>query len=635
MCGIAGFVERTSSRGSARPGARIRLESMLRAIEHRGPDDWGMAFSRFPAEAVAADQEHVTTLSAPSGVRLALGHRRLAILDLSPSGRQPMTTPDGALTVTFNGEIYNYVELRRELARNAVFRTGTDTEVLLEAYRQWGTEMLGRLDGMFAFALWDASTSKLLCARDPLGIKPFYYSQDGERFLFASEPRAVLAGLGSAGHMDAAHVAEFLVLGISDHDDGTSYREVRQLGGGHWFEVKGDGSVSASRAYWRPPIGTVEDQTELPARVREQINLAIERQLRSDAPVGSCLSGGLDSGSIVSLVGRFLGSRASDFTTLTLANEGFQGDESETARVIAKRAGVRWLKVEPGLEGVNDDLDDLVRTMGEPFSTLSMLGQYKVMQAASQEGLKVMLDGQGGDEVFLGYPRVAQRVIGEYFKRGYLPSAVREWRALSRNAAQPLVISLIGNIFRSSPRFARWRNGNRLRGIVEPSLLEQVRPAVADAIFNHQDLDGIQIGELTRFNLPRLLRYEDRNSMAFGLEARVPLLAIGVVELVLRLPIHWKVRDGWTKYALRVAMNGQLPQEVLWHRCKRGFEVPQRCWVQSARSRIAERLAALPADAPINGAEILARIDAGQGGAHWLWRCLSVALWIRSCGVRV
>jgi asparagine synthase (glutamine-hydrolysing) len=272
--------------------------------------------------------------------------------------------------------------------------------------------------------------------------------------------------------------------------------------------------------------------------------------------------------------------------------------------------------------------------MGEPFGGLSVLGQYEVMKQARERGLKVMLDGQGGDEVFLGYPRIAQRVIEEQLKRGRVPSALREWRGLSRNAALPLCSAIMGNLFFGSAPLARWRNSRRVRGLVSHSLLEQVRPEVAADFYSRRSVRDLQTRDLTHYCLPLLLRYEDRNSMAFGLEARVPMLAVGLVETVLRLPTRWKVRDGWTKYALRMAMQERLPREILWQRRKRGFEVPQRRWVEAARPQIAAWLADLPKDCPIHPREVLARIDAGQGGAQWLWRCLSVALWMRFTGVR-
>jgi asparagine synthase (glutamine-hydrolysing) len=635
MCGIAGFLE--DRRANLIQGAepRDRLAAMLRAIRHRGPDDWGMTFFGFQPEALVGDDGHVKRLESRD-VSLALGHQRLSILDLSPNGRQPMLSKDETCCITFNGEIYNYIELREELARNIEFRTSTDTEVLLEAYRQWGIEALKRLDGMFAFALWDARAKKLICARDPLGIKPFYYAKQNGRFVFASEPRAVLAGVGSVGHVDQMRVAEFLVLGVSDHDDGTSYQEVQQLRGGHFLEVDAAGVVSEPRAFWQPPKEPERDYSDVPTLVREQITLAVHRQLRSDVPVGSCLSGGIDSGSVVATVGAILNSHASDFRTLTLTNADFDGDESDLARATARRAGVNWETVDSGMIEMSAGMEEMVRAMDEPFPSLSMLAQRQIMQRARGRGLKVMLDGQGGDEVFLGYPRVANRAVGQHFADGRISSALHEWVGLSRNASQSLANTLLNNIFFGSPALVSWRNRRRITGLVQEHFIEQARAEVAYEMYHgSQSLLDLQIGELTRFCLPQLLRFEDRNSMAYGVEARVPLLSVDLVEFALGLPLNWKVRNGWTKYALRVAMTNHLPDEIVWHRCKRGFEVPQRLWVEAARPQIARWLENLPQDFPVQGQPILDRIDAGQGGESWLWRCLSVALWTCFSGVKL
>jgi len=436
--------------------------------------------------------------------------------------------------------------------------------------------------------------------------------------------------------VDCARVAEFLVLGISDHDEGTSYQEVRQLPAGHWLGVSASGVISEPRAYWTAPYVATNTDIETPVVLREQIDDAVRRQLRSDVPVGSCLSGGLDSGSIVATVGKLLGRHATQFTALTFANNEFDADESDLARSTADRAGVDWKKVQPKLGNVPIEIEQLIQTMDEPFPSLSMFAQRKVMQRARGLGIKVMLDGQGGDEVFLGYPRVAQRALGEQFRRGEIASALREWRALSRNGSQTMINSVLANIFFASPRIVLWRNKKRIAGLIENEFFEQTRLEIADQMYNSsQDTYRFQVGELTRFCLPQLLRFEDRNSMAYGVEARVPLLSIALVEMGLRLPLHWKIREGWTKYALRVAMKDRLPNEVVWCRRKRGFEIPQRSWVEALRPQIAGWMKDLPNNCPIRAPEILARIDAGQGGEHWLWRCLSVALWIRFSGVRV
>jgi asparagine synthase (glutamine-hydrolysing) len=605
---------------------------MMFMLEHRGPDDWGMMFFGMSPQSIGADGDHVQSRESKD-VRLAFGHRRLAILDLSPSGRQPMTSHDGHLTIIFNGEIYNYVELREELARNSKFNTGTDTEVLLEAYRQWGPAMLERLDGMFAFALWDDQAKKLVCARDPLGIKPFYYGQDSSGFYFASEPRGVLAGLGTKGHVDTERIAEFLVLGISDFDEGTSFREVKQLRGGQWFEVSPEGKISETRTFWRPPTGGMDLVGDVPALVRAHVDVAICRQLRSDVPVGISLSGGIDSGGIVASVGCLLGEETRHLTAFTLQSKDFDGDETVLAKRIADHAGVHWIPVEPLADNLHGDIEKMIVNMGEPFTTLSMLASYKVMERARAEGKIVMLNGQGGDEAFLGYPRVAERVIGDYARQMDMKSAVREWRGLNQNASLGLLNSLLGNVYFGSKGLFRWRNSRRIEGLVAPDLVAQVRNDVILDMFSSGKVQDVQSSELTKYILPRLLRYEDRNSMAFGLEARVPLLAVDLVNMALRLPLHWRVHNGWTKYALRMAMGERLPEQIVWNPRKRGYEVPQKRWIEAMRPQLATWLADLPQDSFLNASQILAKVDAGQGDAHWLWRCLSVALWMRSTGV--
>lgn len=633
MCGIAGLIDRRGANSALGPKVRDRLAVMLRAIKHRGPDDWGMAFFGFQPEILVGDDGHIKWMESVD-VHLALGHQRLSIFDLSANGRQPMLSADGAYCITFNGEIYNYVELRHELGRNVEFRTRTDTEVLLEAYRRWGIGMLERLDGMFAFALWDMRAKKLLCARDPMGIKPFYFATQNGVFFFASEPRAILAGLGVSGTVDRARVAEFLVLGVSDHDEGTSYQEVRQLQGGHFLEVDAAGFVSDSRPFWNPPNSARREVLDVPRLVREQIKVAVQRQLRSDVPVGSCLSGGLDSGTIVANVGETLGSDASRFKALTLTSKNFEGDESELARATARRANVSWEQVEPDEEGMSGDIWHMIQGMDEPFPSLSMLGQRKVMRRAHDLGIKVMLDGQGGDEVFLGYPRVAMRVVGEHLSNGRISSGLRELGRLRQNASQPIGNIFLSNIFFASPSLVHWRNKKRIAGLVEQDFLEEARLEVAEKMYNdQQSVFDLQVGELTHFCLPQLLRFEDRNSMAFGVEARVPLLSVDLVELALGLPLDWKIRDGWTKYALRVAMKDVLPDEVVWCRYKRAFEVPQKRWVEAARPRINRWMADLRRYCPIKAPQLLASVDAGRSGEQWFWRCLSVALWLRFSGV--
>lgn len=276
----------------------------------------------------------------------------------------------------------------------------------------------------------------------------------------------------------------------------------------------------------------------------------------------------------------------------------------------------------------------LVRVQGEPFASLSIYAQYKVMQCARRHGMTVMLDGQSGDEVFIGYQRVAIRVI-EDLRYGRVGSALHEWRQLSCNAATPMAQAMLHNVYFRSPRLVRLYKRRLLKPLMDHDWVRQVRPQATEQYSRCRGIRSLQLAELTHHALPTLLRYEDRNSMAFGLELRVPMLSVGLIDLSLSLPWRWKVRNGWTKYVLRDAMRERLPEEVLWHRHKLGFEVSQKPWVERARPQIAAWLSDLPRDCPVNGAAILDRIDAGRGGDDSLWRCLSAALWMRSEEVQV
>jgi asparagine synthase (glutamine-hydrolysing) len=556
----------------------------------------------------------------------------LSILDLSVAARQPMASSDGRFWLTYNGEIYNHLELRSELEEGFSFRTRCDAEVLLAAWQRWGPDALRRLDGMFAFALWDAGAGRLFLARDPLGIKPLYWGRDAAGFLFGSEPRAVLAGLGTPGSVDAARLAEFLLMGLSDADEGTMFAEVRQLPGGHWAEVGPDGREPRVRRYWQPPVEEGADAK--PDAVLACLTKAVATQLRADVPVGSCLSGGIDSGAVVSLACRHLGADAREYHALTLVSPDFEGNEAELARATAARAGCRWIPVEPAPGALADRLIRVADSAGEPFAGLSVVAQHALFERAAGLGLKVMLDGQGGDEVFAGYPRLAGRVVLHHLARWRVTRATTELLALRRNLGQSPFRTLASAAYFSSRPIAMARAQARMSGLVAPALLTEARREVAEELFRPRGFSELQRAELERYCLPRLLRYEDRNSMAWGVEARVPLLATPVVELGLSLRPDVKVHDGWSKHALRVAMADLLPPEVTWSRVKRGFDVPEAAWARALAPQLADWLSELPAGGPILKDGVRAAMTSRHLGAQWLWRVISTVLWIRVTGVR-
>jgi len=609
---------------------------MLSQLAHRGPDGEGLVdFGRSMKGTRATLLARGSEMHPGRGAHCVLGHRRLSIIDLSDGGRQPMATPDGRLHITFNGEIYNYIELRAELADRYTFRSSSDTEVLLAAYARWGQGMLSRLDGMFAFVILDTASNELFAARDPIGIKPFYYTRGPASFAFASEPAPLLAAMGGSVRLDPAHTAEFLLFGVSDHDDGTIFAGVNQLPGGHTLHLHLGSRELAVRPYWQPTPIDAEMATALPDRYRSAASLAIARQLRSDVPVGSSLSGGIDSSTIVALAGQALGPRAHEYTTLTFSFPGFHNDESAYAQEVARSAGMRWLPVVPSMETLADDLDRMVGRMAEPFTSLSMFAQYKVMERAGELGLKVMLDGQGGDEVYMGYARVAEGVMTEHLARGRLRSFVREWIGMRDHHSVPLWRSLAGRIYFNSPTIMTRRAMHRLARYVQPDFLAQARPEVARDWFGAKPAAQKQLDELRRYCLPRLLRYADRNSMAFGVEQRVPHLSKPILDLALAVPVERRVVDGWTKHYVREAMRGTIPDAVLWSRVKRGFDIPQSEWVAHLAPRIEQWVGDLPPGSPFDPTAILNDLrDPARNGAHRYWGIISTIATMQQLGAR-
>lgn len=553
MCGIAGIV--------GLGGQAVRPEmlvDMVNRVAHRGPDGEG------------------TLLEGSVG----LGHRRLAIVDLSPDGQQPMTDKTGEHTVVFNGEIYNHVELRRELERvGHVFASRSDTEVLLAAYAQWGDDCVSRFNGMWSFAILDRRRNRLFCSRDRFGKKPFYYICTAEYFAFGSEIRQLLPFLEKRqAHRDT--LLQFLVGSVAEPLDQTFFDGVRKLPGGHnlvldlatcefslarYYELRSDASVAAL---------SLDAAT---ARFSELLEDAVRIRLRADVPVGTCLSGGLDSSTVATLAaGQYHAVADSPFVAITAASELAVNDETEYARQVVQRNQLRWHLVRPEYPDFATSLDDVMLAQEEPFPSPSVVMQYFVMQTARQHGLTVLLDGQGGDETLLGYER--------YFAAHYLAQArTKGWgRALyevvrnSRNNSLMAPWRVLAYFAYFNSAWVRWgvyrRRHTYLREL--PDMLQGLREYAVSS----SDVFGLQRLEIERTNLPALLRYEDKNAMRHSVETRLPFLDYRLVEFSLSLPGDFKIADGWTKHILRQAMTGRMPDSIVWRRNKMGFEAPASKW---------------------------------------------------------
>lgn len=620
MCGIAGIINWSNNEINY----VNRLKDMCNLMIHRGPDGYGYAVSRENESNINNNTFKIKDEN--SGI--FLGHRRLSIIDLTVEANQPMVNNDASLIIVFNGEIYNYIELRDSLKFDYNFHTCSDTEVLLAAYQKWGVDMLSKLDGMYGFAIYDKKSRTLFAARDAVGIKPFYYAITGSEFIFGSEPKIVLKGLNEKGYLDEAHTSEFFILGVADHDDGSFIKQVKQLKGGHYLKLNLDNGDFSIKQYWTSNRQLRESRDDDFSEYLLVANQAISRQLRSDVPLGSSLSGGIDSSTIVTLAGEILGVNSKQYKALTFTFPDFEDDESEYARMIAKNSGIQWHEVIPSMETLSDDLAKMITNMGEPFSTLSMFAQYKVMEKANELGLKVMLDGQGGDELYLGYERMAQRVFMEYLKKGNVRKGIEEWVGAKAHMSLPLWKSLAMNLYFNSPNIKIKRRQKIFNKYVNDDLLNSFRKDVASDIFANKSVQEKQSDELSRYCLPRLLRFADRNSMAFSVEQRVPHLSNLLLDFALELPIERRVNNGWSKYIVRKSMQGKIPDAVLWNTKKRGFDIPQAFWVEQIADQLKEWIGDTAENHLFKKDHIIKDLYSTEKGSTYFWAVVSTVLFM-------
>ncbi len=637
MCGIAGNY---STEG--KPVDYRVLQAMGQTQAHRGPDGEGYVLldpsgKQKPASVVGRLTEARVPLSPRHTV--ALAHRRLAILDLSALGAQPMASEDRRDWITYNGELYNYIELRVELrAKGYRFRSTSDTEVLLAAYREWGEDCLGRFNGMFAFALWDGIRQRLFCARDRLGEKPFYYAWDGERFVFASEIKALLLAHGRPKPNQRA-VFEYLDGAMLDHDEATFFEGIQQLLPAHFLIVQGANLTSAR--YWALPGGTrlEPDSTRGGAeRLRELLCDSVRIRLRSDVPIGSCLSGGLDSSSIVCLMKAVAGDGV-PLKTFSSCFEDPAYDERQFITPVVQQTKAEAHYAFPDAKELADTVGRLVWQQDEPFGSTSIFAQWNVMRLASQQGVKVILDGQGADELLAGYHGFFGTFLAELLRRGKGAAFLHEWHAY-RRLHGPFPRYALANLARSflpEPLVSFMRS--RLTGSaswLDPDFRRHHRASCDTAAMPCSNVQDLQYRLLTGNGLRALLHYEDRNSMAFGLEARLPFLDHRLVEFVYGLDARLKIRDGWMKAVLRDAMNGLLPEAVRWRTDKMGFVTPEDHWFRtalrgSAREILSDSRLALRGYLNVKAAlrafddHVAGRVNLGNA----IWRWINVELWSR------
>jgi asparagine synthase (glutamine-hydrolysing) len=622
------------------PGAKVaphlprRFDQML---AHRGPDGSGLA-----------TYLRNGTPSPPETADVVLVHRRLAIIDLDRRADQPMTSADGRYVLVFNGEIYNYVELRHELIGfGHTFRTTSDSEVLIAAVAQWGAAALDRFVGMFAFILLDRERCELLVARDPFGIKPLFWAIGRDCIALASEIRPLLEVPGVGRNIDLARTSLFLAVGQTDAGQGTMFAGVHSLPAGTWGKIPLTAPAAPTPTpYWRPRIAPAHRSlADAASELREVFIDSIRLHLRSDVPVGIALSGGIDSSAIVAAA-RAVGGSELAIHTFSFTAEGSDVDESAFIDVAAGVAQATSSRVRIGPEEIVADIDDLVVWQGEPFGSLSIYAQHRVMQLAARSGIKVMLDGQGADELFAGYRPYLARRLSELVARFEWSGAVRLARAMRRlpgvgsgllaQAVEPAVpgpLRSLARLLAGRRLLAPWIDGDwfAARGVLQTGAAPRWRRD-----FLHEALTQ----SLTETVLPALLRYEDRNSMAFSIESRVPFLTTRLADFAYAQPSEHLV-DGQatSKAVLRTALRGLVPDAILNRQDKVGFATPDRLWASALRpwfrrvlgSDTARALPWLKADVAL--AALDRRISRADAFGFDLWRTVNVVRWIEMFGV--
>jgi asparagine synthase (glutamine-hydrolysing) len=557
MCGIAGII---SPAGTADLDASLRR--MTKVQFHRGPDDEASWLGR-------CGHQHI-----------ALGYNRLAVLDLTPAANQPVLSDSGRHVLVYNGEIYNFVELRDELEKLGVhFRSRCDSEVVLQSLMMWGEAALEKFNGMWAFAWLDLDRKRLLLSRDRFGEKPLFYYRSRNAFFFSSEVKGILAGSGERFSVNIPVVARSTQQYLVDPEE-SCFLGIRSVPAGHnaCLDLSDVSAIPlpACRRYWTPPLHD-ESDGDLVSRiqsVRETFMDAVAMRLRSDVPIGVLLSGGIGSSSIATAVRQILGSDA-DLRMISAISDDARYDEQPYIDAMTAHLGCRTQKVawRPDGKQAFRDLESVTYFNEHPVADFSIVVHYSLMQHAKDLGITVILSGQGDDELLCGYKKYLAFYLQELLRDG-------KWPAAARTACQFLARGTLLPQF-TMAEAKRYLPKNFLTAGIDfrGSVLHD-EGFLADLGLAENTIVSRQLADLTRFSLPAQVHYEDRMSMACSREIRLPFLDPRLVKLLLPLAPEWKLRDGWSKWIFRKAMENDMPPKVTWRKDKMGFDNPQAEWLK-------------------------------------------------------
>jgi asparagine synthase (glutamine-hydrolysing) len=640
MCGLAGFAYPENS-----PSPLPDFKSALKDLSHRGPDDEGFfAFNTLAPNPIASK------ISADyQDANLFLLFRRLSIIDLSPAGHQPMVSENGRFALVFNGEIYNFKELRRELIDlNVAFHSDSDSEVLLKAWMQWGSECLSRLIGMFSFAIYDALNHKITLVRDAFGIKPLFYFLDENKLAFASEIKALktlLPNIKLSPNNQSAY--DYLVWGSYDSNENSFYKEINQVPPAHFLEVSLKELFSVTLTNWWFPSIKVNHSISFEQATSTLRNLFLESvklHLRSDVPLGAALSGGIDSSAIVCAM-RYLEPKLPIHTFSFIADNESISEEKWVDRVN-EYVGAIPHKIKIDSTDLQKDIDNILRAQGEPFGSTSIYAQFRIYEEAKKNGVIVILDGQGADELlagYSGYPAERLTSLKEEGRYGQIISFLFHWSKWPDRGLKNAVIQFLGLV---TPAFLKnmahqWNGKNPSPSWLNEPFLKSsgVRRVNPEKVPRKKENIGRRVPETLRHvmlkgNLISLLRHADRNSMYWSVESRVPFLTIPMAEFLLSLPESFLIdQKGRTKSVFREAMRGIVPDEILDRKNKIGFATPEKDWLYANDFDLKNQLSHLYKLSFINEEELKSTITDIQTDKKkfdfFSWRLLNFSRWAK------
>ena len=616
MCGITALISKEGN-----PENKNLISKVLDSFPYRGPDDDGIDY-------------------VDMNEKVIFGHLRLSILDISKAGHQPMYDHSGRYVMIFNGEIYNYKEIKLKYLSDVKFKSGTDSEVLLELYARMKEKIFDIINGMFAIIIYDKVKDEIFFTRDRLGIKPLYICNLKDEILLCSEPKAAVISNFVNFEPNEEAIFDFLAFGERDHTDSTFFQYVKRIQPGTFGYIKKDMTIMYEE-YWNiknnqtKHLGNLKLE-DIVDKVDELINDAIKYRLISDVPVGTSLSGGIDSSLVAALASKYHDNK---FTSVSAIFEGEEVDESKFSRLIVKENNLRGVFTSPNPDEVIKELDNILEIQGEPIGSMSPLVQYFVMKEAKKNNLTVMLDGQGADELFAGYTHY----IDTYFKE---LSGNFHWRKLYRKYKEHMAFSgkdieyknlikimLKGVLEKFLPqKIYEYRIKNNKLKLFKSGVFEKYYESSRVKLPKRLSLKENLLYSTTISSLPNLLMYEDRSSMAFSIEARVPYLDHNLVEFMASLKTDQIYEIMISKVILRKISERYIPEDIAWRKDKIGFAAPEKKWMQKMKTEIYNRLSENSWVMNFANFNYLKELfenfeNLSIHEYRYIWRCYSVEWW--------